>query len=199
MIVSVQHRLDLLRDYFADGVRDANEWELGSIVFENGSVAVTETNGQLQITPLTANAAAALNGYKSKSVYNMTGREVVMEIGEALNTSHEAHFVAALDADNYFRIHAVGGGSILTRYRVGAVNNNTTFATYSHASHAFFRLRNSGTEFIFDVSGNGTSWTEMRRVTHGFSITGLRIYASGGSAASIASPAAIKINSVVMS
>jgi hypothetical protein len=166
----------------------------------DATVGVTQANSdQLQITPVTADATAKFNGYESVATFNFTNnRALRFQVMEALNTSHEAWLVAALDSSNYFRIALTGGGNIICRHRLGGSNTVVNTTAYSHASHSRFRLRydSAAAKIVYEVSADGTTWTELGRVTPGFAVTALKVYASGGSAASIATPVAIKIDSL---
>lgn len=186
----------LLQDDFNDNSRDTAKWALGSIAFEDAGVGVAEANQQIEITPLALTGTPAIYGYKSVDVYNFTGREASVRIAADIDTSTEAWLVVVLDADNYLRIHAVGGGSIFTRSRAGGNNSNQDHGAFSFASHTYWRIRhdNDADEIVWEYSAGGVSWTELRRLARPIAITSMSVYLSGGTGSSVASPGLIKLD-----
>lgn len=187
----------LLDDDFNDNSRDTSKWNLGSIALEVNTVGVAETNNRLEITPLTGTGTASFYGYASVNTFDVTqNRVATVQIVEALATNHEAWLVVGLDASNYVRIAVTGGGSLITRYRTGAANTNTTHRAYSHSTDAYLRIAydNATSEFVFYVSGDGITYTELRRQDPSWATTALRGYLTGGNAASLGSATPIKFD-----
>lgn len=193
--------MSILSDNFNDNSRDTVMWALGAITFENAGVGVAEINGQLEITPLANEPSAAIYGYQSVSTFNFTGQEARIRLVEDYGAPSEAWLVVVLDANNYFRIHAVGGGSLFTRLRTTAGGNaNVDHGAFSFGTHTHWKIRHDKLtdEIVWEYSANGSSWTELRRLTRPFAITSVTIYLSGGSAASSATPPVIKFDDLVV-
>lgn len=185
----------LLEDNFNDNSRDTAKWTFGSVVFENAAVGVAETNQQLEITPLALTGSPAIYGYKSINAYDLSRREASVRIAADIGTGTEAWLVVALDVDNYLRTW-VAGGNIQTRSRVAASNSNQDHGPFSFTTHTYWRIRHDALtdEIVWEYSANGSSWTELRRLARPFAITALTAYLSGGTGASMASPALVKFD-----
>lgn len=189
----------LLSDDFDDNSRDTGKWSLGSIGFQDAAVTVTETNQQLEITPRTSFASPAIYGYQSVNTFDFTGAEAKVRLTASYGAPSEGWLVVVLDTNNYFRIHAVGGGSIFTRSRVAAGNSNVDHGAFSFATHTYWKIRHDSgpDQIVWEYSSDGSSWTELRRIARPFAITAVKFYVSGGSAASSATPPIIKFDDFV--
>lgn len=188
-----------LSDNFDDDSRDTAKWTLGSIAFQNAAVGVSETSQQLQISPLANTAAAAIYGYQSVNSFNFTGLEARVRLAASYGAPSEGWLVVVLDANNYLRIHAVGGGNLFTRSRVASTNSNVDHGAFSFATHTYWRIRHDSgpDQIVWEYSSNGTAWTELRRIARPFTITAVTFYLSGGSAASSPAPPVIKFDDFI--
>lgn len=186
----------VLSDDFNDNSQDTGKWTLGSIAFSNALVGVSETNQQLEITPIANEAAAAIYGYQSVSTFDFTGLEATVRLAADYGAPSEGWLVVVLDASNYLRMHAVGGGNLFSRSRVATVNSNVDHGAFSFATHTYWKIKHdSGSdEIVWYYSSNGSSWTELRRIARPFTITAVTFYISGGSAASNPTPPVVKFD-----
>lgn len=188
----------ILTDNFDDNSRDTLKWGLGSIAFENASVGVAEANQRVEISPLSSEPTPAIYGYRSTNTYDFTGRQARVRIAADIASDTEAWLVVVLDVDNYVRIW-VAGGVLNTRSRVGAGNSNQSHGTYDFATQNHWRIRHDddADEIVFEV-GDGTGWSELRRIARPFTITAMRVYLSGGTGGSVASPALVTFDDFVL-
>ncbi len=188
-----------LSDNFDDNSQDVSKWTLGSIAFQNSGVGVSETNQQLEITPIANEATAAIYGYQSVSTFDFTGLEAVVRLTASFGAPSEGWLVVVLDASNYLRMHAVGGGNLFTRSRVATVNSNVDHGTFTFATHTYWKIRHDSgpDQVVWEYSSDGSSWTELRRIARPITITAVTFYVSGGSAASSATPPVVKFDDFI--
>lgn len=184
-----------LADDFSDNSRDVSKWTLGSIAFSNAGVGVDEANQQIEISPLANESSPAIYGYKSVNDWNFTGKQAAIRLADTPDSNTEAWLVVALDLDNYVRTW-FAGGSIFTRSREGGNNTNEDHGSFNFSTQDHWRIRHDTgpNEIVWEVSGDGSTWTELRRLTPAFAITSVSFYLSGGTGASIATPGLIEFD-----
>lgn len=185
----------LLEDDFDDNSTDTAKWTLGSIAFENAGVGVSETNQQVEISPLALTGAPAIYGYKSLNAYDFTGREASIRIVANLDPNTEAWLVVALDADNYLRTW-FAAGNLFTRSRAAANNSNVDHGPYVFVAETYWRIRHDdlADEIVWEYSPSGLEWVELRRIARPIVVTSVSVYLSGGTGTSVAGPGLVKFD-----
>lgn len=149
----------LLSDNFNDGLMDATKWNLG--YFKPGSVTtgvtVNETT-RLEITPNTASATAAFNGYVSVNTYDMTNRAAYVNISSSAGITGgvQAYIGFGADLNNSYLAIIANGTLYLQQWKAGSGTNPASFA-YNATTHAWIRLRYDGTTVYIDTATSSAS------------------------------------------
>jgi hypothetical protein len=166
-----------LSDDFNDNSLDQNKWTIMS----PASPAVVSEQGQVIQIAIPA-STATYNGISSATPQDM--RDKTMEVEVVQPTSQagwaENSIQVALDGQNYYQIGA-GAGSIVFRSVIAGVNDQTVL-NYDMTAYRFWGIRNDqNTNTIsFQTSPDGVTWTTRKRVTSGFSLSGVYFYVYAG-------------------
>jgi hypothetical protein len=180
-----------LVDDFKDGVR-GQQWKLGTLntpasVFDT-NVAVAETGGRLEITPLTNATSGHYNGYVSVAGWNLTAARAAVEVVQAAAGASQTFFTLAFDANNWLRFQ-VESGLLNFQSRVGVSLTSPNIA-HDPAQHRFWRLRHErrSDKVFFETSADGAKWVERRSMARPFAITSVLVELGAGSAAKVPAP-----------
>src|SRR5690606_8767231 len=157
----------LLSDDFNDGVMDASKWFLGQLSRSASNydplIAVSETGGELVITPRSSYSSASYGGYVSNAEWDLTGRSATVQAAIAQNNAVSI-FSVGIDKDNWYSFRAKGK----TLYMESRIDGSTskTSVRYDAVAHRFWRIRHdAGTDTIrFETSANGAIWTSLRSI-----------------------------------
>ncbi|MBP5926683.1 hypothetical protein F3K32_42515 [Streptomyces sp. LBUM 1483] len=74
-----------------------------------------------------------------------------------------------VDANNRVTYYTDGGGILTARVTNAGVNTNVVIGTYDPYAHAWWRLRESGGNILFDTSPDGWTWTNRASIAHTWS------------------------------
>ncbi len=160
----------LLADDFNNNTLDTTKWIANNVFsgFTDSTVAVSETNQQLQIGPLKQNLGGShYNGIRSASTYNFSGGYAYVEIVQVApsTTGADAMFTIGKDANNYYRIF-VEAGNFICQKRVGGTKTDLFTAAFDPVNHKFWRIRHdliTGNIIFETASGSGGipgTWTQ---------------------------------------
>lgn len=148
-------KLATLIDDFQDGVIDAAEWTTAG--------TVTESGGRVHVTPtITYSSLTAL------ATYDMVESGVVAQI--AVTTANgstgtlESTLIIQKDGNNRAGLRKQSSNIQCVKVVAGVFTTVYTFP-YNSATHIFWRMRESGGIFYWDVSATGTSWSNLFNTT----------------------------------
>jgi acid phosphatase len=160
----------LLTDNFSSASIDSTKWS--STLFtgsQNTSVAVADTNGQLQIGPLPTNASSSsYNGITSLSRYDFTGAYAYVQLVQpaASNSNAFTMFAVGNDTNNFYRFY-VSGSSLVCEQKIGGTKGQVGSTAYNATTQQFLRIRHdTGTgnvvwETAPNNSGTPGGWTQQ--------------------------------------
>lgn len=162
-----------LTDNFDDNSLDTAKWtndQFYSSVQTAGGTA-TEQNGRLEIAP--AVSSNRVTGYVSVNKYSLIGSSIYTKVTLASGANYGAlNEIADLTAgpnnDNYYAVQLYQTDLVLKQLLAGVQTNSTTL-TYVAATHAWWRLRESGGTVYFDTAPSSASnppssgdWTNQK-------------------------------------
>jgi hypothetical protein len=150
-------------------------------------VQVTETGGQLVITPRSSYSPSSYAGYVSASEWDLTGRTASVE-AQIPASNAVSIFSVGLDKDNWYSFRSKGK-TLYLESRIGGSTSKSS-VKYNSVDHRYWRFRHeSGTDRIyFETSSNGMAWTARWNVLRTIPISALRIELVGGTGGSVPSP-----------
>ncbi|MEE1838081.1 hypothetical protein [Streptomyces sp. SP17KL33] len=76
-----------------------------------------------------------------------------------------------VDTANRVTYYVDGGGILTARVTNAGVNTNVIIGTYDPYAHAWWRLRESGGNILFDTAPDGWTWTNRASIAHTWSTT----------------------------
>lgn len=156
-----------ISDDFEDNIRNTSLWNLAT-----GSGTPSETGGMLSITPL--GTGFGYSGYTSVSKFNLAGSSIYVKVPSVANNVTGAETQFSLNIDSTAEISFVkGGASLIPRYRVGSTNSDN-YPTYNATNHLWWKIREAAGVLYWDVSPDGTTWTNLRTQAHTYTATQLQ-------------------------
>lgn len=175
--------LILLADDFNDNTQNVKEWVKEAYRATNQAVTVEEIGGRLVITPLTSTPGTNYNGYGSVRTFNFTGRYMQIELVQratnwAINdvlitaTAGEPATVAGFDVEHNF---------IYPVIVVEGVYDFTEEA-YDDVNMRWLRFRHEPSDdtFRWEVSPDGSVWTQIRSAPRAFDIRSVQFHINSG-------------------
>lgn len=149
--------LSTLVDNFQDNIVGP-EWG-------NSYGGVTETGGRARV-PCVAGTYA---GYQTAKDYTLAGSSVYLQVpvaaaagGATVEAQTVFSVITATAGTNLaFNINTVAG-TIRLESNVAYFDAGATVLTYSAATHAWLRIRETGGNVLWDTSTDGTTWTNRR-------------------------------------
>lgn len=148
-------KLAALIDDFQDGVINPSLW--------TATGPVSESGGRIHITPNTSYPLLS-----SLTTYDMTESQIVARIAATTSNGSTGTLESTLliqDAlTNRAGIRKQGSNLQCIKY-VGGVFTTVYTTAYNPSLHVFWRMRESGGLFYWDVSAAGTSWTNLFNTT----------------------------------
>lgn len=149
--------VDLAVDDFEDGMRDPKQWD----DYADLGGSTEEIGGQLVMT---VGASSSSDAYwESWGFMNLIGRSVSVEVVQPLSTtaSGTVDFEVAMDSGNKLILRYSAGGT-LQGYKVVEGGTAQVFSlTYNPANHRYWQFRVTETTAIWEVSGDGSSFTKL--------------------------------------
>lgn len=151
--------LSTLRDDFNDNSLNGTVWGTSN----TGGGSVTETNQRLQVACSTTLGIGSV--FSQNTFYDMNDSSVQAKI---VSVSAGASMGAEMSVGDE------SGEAMTIRVRSTNVlafrKDNTDLATltYNSTTHAYWRIRKSGTTIYFDTSTDGQSWTNQASTTTAF-------------------------------
>lgn len=192
-----------LSDNYDDNSRDAAKWALGNWEgLSTTGVTVSETGGQLVVTPAASAADSRYSGYVSVGKYDFSSNEAFVRLVERTNTAGgaETQFVAYVDANNA-AIFLIEGNNLSMQKREGGVTAPVATATFAAGSHAWLRIRGTGTSIAFDVAPSTAAdppasgeWQQLGIFVPTFAKTSLGLYLGAGTWQSVATPGSARFD-----
>ncbi|MEZ5426387.1 MAG: FG-GAP-like repeat-containing protein [Pyrinomonadaceae bacterium] len=186
-------------------------WQKGSLSNCTADSAVSvnynQTDGQLQISPLSGASQTHVNGFVSKWKMDFRDSFTQVEVPAANGSGLMTTLSFGPDCDNWYQI--ARQGSVL-QFRTDVGGNIVTLASiaYDPAAHQYWRMRhNPASDAIVFETGevqtnvvNGSEkekklvWTQRAETTVNFSLVGVKLEIGGGTVAAASNPAMIKFD-----
>lgn len=183
-------------DNFDDNVRDQAKWLLGcGLNFPSSpdaAVTVREQNGRLEITPPANVYGLHYNGYLSTAAWDMTNARAqvgVLQTVQGVGTTMS--FAIGRDLSNWYAFTLSDDKLYLQEFKNGSTTSESfTGINFDVTQHGFWRFRHNPatSSLLFEVSGDGTTWTTLRTVDTSFPLSGMRVMLAAGSFYKVASP-----------
>lgn len=173
---STSNKLEALTDNFNDNSIGNTSWAK----FEGGSATVTEQNAQLEIA-LPAVASSSTDGdLTSNKPYDLTASYAFLRVIQILNsaTSADAELRIYTDSSNWFRF-VYEAGTLYLQRRIAASTTTVTSFAFNSTTHAWWRIRESAGDILWDTSTDGVTWTNRATYTYGISILYMRVFIGG--------------------
>lgn len=102
--------------------------------------------------------------------YDMTNSYLFAKITPATPaTSHQTFMQVESDAQNA-AIMMRDGANLVARVVNAGVATNVTIGAYAAVTHQWWRIRHTGTNFLFDTSVDGVTWTQRATIAHTWSV-----------------------------
>lgn len=162
-------KLSTLVDMFSDATLNATVWNNSSGL---PNVSLDPALDRVQINCTSGYPAFGGNGpweFTSSSIY---ARVSPAPIGAGSTQTIMRVFV---DANNRASLY-LDGGNILTAVVLNAgVSTSTVIGAYDGYSHAWWRLRESGGNVIFETAPDGWTWTVRATIAHAWSATAVSV------------------------
>lgn len=137
---------------------------------------VTESGGTLNLTP-NANTGTTSLLVKSAATYSLTGSHAAVQVPRVPNTGNvDAQFSLFLNASNYVQWFYQSGFLYAFKF-VGGTKTQLAKLTYSSATHAWWRIRESYGQMYWETSSDGAVYTQRASVATStlFSIAALNV------------------------
>jgi hypothetical protein len=148
-------KIATLIDDFQDGTIDLAKW--------NVIGTVTESGGRARLTP-----TSTYSYLTSTATYDLTDSQLIAHVPTATANGSTGTLESTLLIQDAFTnragIRKRGANIECVKYVSGVFTIVYTFA-YNPATHIFWRLRESGGIFYWDVSAAGASWTNLFNTT----------------------------------
>lgn len=153
-------------------------------------VAVTAGEARLQAT-------TAYPVLRSYSQYDLTSSAVYARLvmPSSSDSSIQSRFTVYVDNHNYIEF-LCENGHLTLRECVSNTNDDTYVSTYSATTHAWLRLRMSGTTVYWETSPDGTTWTIQRSKTTTLSLTATVVQFGAGNWNNVSNPGYLAVQSV---
>lgn len=135
-----------------------NDWTTEQSLFTNYDALRRTSGSTLQI-----DAAASYPAVTSVSSYDLTSSYYQVELvspPQVSNGSTEALIVASVSSSDSLAIGWTNN-AIFARRRVGGVNTDSGYTTYSATNHRFLRIRENSGSIYYETSANGSSWANI--------------------------------------
>jgi len=164
-----------IQDNFDDGIIGP-QW---NSPYESG-VTVTETGGELVITPPTTASVPIFGGLESLQDYDVTGCQVSARVTEVPNEDTNAYAVLYLKTNNDSLEIIKDASELVFKTVIGGNHDPLAAVTYDPTQHAYWRLRESSGVVYWETSANGQSWTTQASKDSPLPITAVTIGLGGG-------------------
>lgn len=171
----------LISDDFNDNSLDTAKWDASNLFsgFTNTSVAIAETNQQLEVGPLLQNTSgSSYRGIRTVNTYNFSGSYAYVELVQAAasNTQGDAMFTLGNSVTAYYRIY-VSGGNLIGLRNIGGTKTTLFTIAYNSTNHRFLRIRHDSTTNAVTLDtapgtgGTPGTWTQQYTETWNGSIS----------------------------
>lgn len=177
-----QPKTETLTDDFDDNSIDSGKW--GET--ENNSATVTETGGQLVITPATSTVDSEGVLYSLAS-YDLTGSYVYVEAVQVATLADGwTGMNLYLDSSNEIGIEVSDETDLIAYQIVGGSFTSLASVTYNSSTMRWWRIRESGGTTYWEYSADGSSWSTLHSVANPIALTavapGLLVFENGSDA-----------------
>jgi hypothetical protein len=201
-----------LIDLFDDLVTDTEKWYKGTLSQFNGTTltdpavpvneVMIEGDGKLQVQLLGSATGIRYNGYVSQKFYNVTGKQLTVEIVEIPNplTTAEMLFSIGADGAHLYRFN-IQGGLLRADAIVLGQPAYEPLGSFNAESHRHLRIRHDETEdrIFWESSPNRSDWTVLHSRSRDFSIRNVRVELFGGTYEPYSAPGVAVFDEVELS
>lgn len=181
-----------LRDDFEDN-STGSAWNATTA----GNATVAETGGQLRITLPSSTAGSHSGAYTSKSLYDLTSGQFVINIQTMVATGVVADAILQIynaNASNRL-LWRQSNGTLKAQTIIAGVTTDRFSATWNATNHKYLRIRHSGSNVLWDSSTDGVTWTNRATLATPFDITALYVQISAA-CGNVASPGSFRLDDI---
>lgn len=154
-------------DNFNQGSLDTSKWSITVLTgFQDTSIPVSVTNGQLQIGPLDQNTGNShYNGISSANSFDFTGAFASVQLVQAAasNTGAFTMFAVLKDSNNYYHFY-VTGTTLVCEQKISGTKTALATLTYNPFAHQFLRIRHdaaAGNVIFETASSSNGPWAQQ--------------------------------------
>lgn len=160
--------LDTLTDNFNDSSINGSLWG----TFTDSGTTIVETD-VLTFSP--ANSTVNSQGVLfSTTNYDLTGSYGLCQVSSVCPTGVNNFITVKLDNSNEIQ-WKIDGGTLRVHKKVANVESDVATDTYNSTTHAWLRIREAAGTMFFDISSNGSSWTNFTSLANPFAVTSLQV------------------------
>lgn len=139
-----------------------------------GAATLDTTNDQIVLAVPTVSGTT--NAFGTTSTWDATASSIYAQvtIAPAGNGGTTTALRLSLNANNNVMIRVAAGvfGAVLTTAGAPAV---TTLATYDPHAHRWWRISESGSQFLIAAGPDGLNWTTLATIAYGWSATAVTV------------------------
>ncbi|MCC6994427.1 MAG: hypothetical protein IT370_07350 [Deltaproteobacteria bacterium] len=167
----------LLSDDFSDGAR-GEPWGES---YANAPSTIAETGGRLTVNLAAGAGNGAYAGYATQRSYDLRGERFAIEAVQMppATTTAQGYFNIGIDGQNLLEL-VVEGGQLYAQYQVNGTGTVVRQVAYNATNHRFWAFREASSRLFFEVSSDGTTWTELGSAAAPFSLALLKANLGGG-------------------
>jgi hypothetical protein len=159
-------KISTLVDKFDTSVDTAAKWSNSSGVSWDGAGRA--------LLPC-ASTYSQLGTSISPASYDLTGSSIYAKpmVPATGNGTREMFMEVVVNPTNKFSMFVSGG--VFTARRTLSGTNTQQTATYNPTTHAWWRIREAGGTIFFDISQDGSNWTNFYSIAAGMTITAVSL------------------------
>jgi membrane-associated phospholipid phosphatase len=169
-----------LVDSFGDNATDPAKWI--------ASGPIQEVNQRLEIRP-DSGVANSYGRYTSATTYDLTNSEAKVEFVRIprSGSAYLSAYVGNRDTGDAVAVSLTNTFTQPTK-RVAGANTSITVIPYDAAAHRWVRLRENSGTLYYEVSSDGTTWSEIARTPTPFSLASVTLEIAAGAFSAAPTP-----------
>ena len=181
-----------LRDDFNDGVQGP----LWARAFTMGGATLAEQGGYAVFTPV--QGAVCESAYVSATSYDLAGSSLTTYAFQVTRESASATytFLMAQDESGNQAIIEMTAGNMTAAQKVGGIPSTLASVPYNGATHAWWRLRESGGMIFWETSPDGMTWSMLAMGPSPVTLSPIDVSLGAGVTLGTASPGLARFDSI---
>lgn len=179
---------------FGAAAMDTNRWGVGSLLTDNDGSAsgtVSQTSGQLQVSPEASVNATRVRGAVTRDYFDfIPGKTATVKVVQTATTPAETYLIIGSDPNTFYGITRTGSFLVFSGKGFGSTQQYAS-VTYNAVNHLYWRLRFSAGTMYAETSPDGTTWNLLGSAANAaalFAPNRVRVSLESGIYSSVASP-----------